>query len=338
MADQQSDPMKHFSFEHPVVMASGSIDEVAAWAQDAYGPMSVRRVSDVPSFSFRQKSLSVGAIEINQLSVRSTEVDIQAGAQENYYFAVPEANYIEITLGSKRYLLKPGTLFPVNLDRDFHLRFLESPVAVVIKVPRWRMDRFLGELFPSQYSDGLLQFESRTYALDHPSARLVLSFLRTLLGAFHDHPRLAGNLLIRQTWEHQLLLILCAGLESNYQGLVERVGGEKPTPPVITRAEAYIREHLTVDFSLDDLVCASRVGRSAFLQAFRVHKGASPMALTNMLRLEKARQYLFNPAFDDLSIAQIAETVCYGDPAYFARRYRLKYKETPSETRRRKKD
>jgi AraC-like DNA-binding protein len=324
--------MRPLTFKLPVDMTAQSVDEVAAWAKKAYGPMSVEKISKDPLFSFEHQSLPLGDIEINQLRVHSRQVEVHAQEQDHYYFAVGNAKCLEIRQGSKKHVLTPGGLFPLNCDVKFDLRFLESPVVGVLKVPKGRFDRFFQETVPGWTGNEPLRFDSSVYAVDHPSSQLVLSYLRALLNATRTQPCLLQRPIFQEFWEQQLMLLLWGALKNSHQALIDGRDGACP-PWVIRRAEDYIRSHLFEEFTLEDLVKDQRVGRSTLLQAFKNHKGCGPITFTNALRLEAARKLLLKPSFDDLTVAEIAYRVGYRDPGYFARRYRGKFKETPSGTR-----
>jgi AraC-like DNA-binding protein len=203
----------------------------------------------------------------------------------------------------------------------------------VLKVPRKRFDRFLQETVPGWTGNEPLRFDSSVYAVDHPSSHLVLSYLQTLLHATRTEPCLLQSQIFREFWEDQLLLLLWGSLKNSHQELLDGRNGAPSAPRVIRRAEAYIRSHLFEEFSLEDLVKDQKVGRSTLFKAFRNHKGCGPIAFTNALKLETARKLLLKPSFDDLTVAEIAYRVGYRDPGYFSRRYRGKFEENPSDTR-----
>jgi transcriptional regulator GlxA family with amidase domain len=66
---------------------------------------------------------------------------------------------------------------------------------------------------------------------------------------------------------------------------------------------------------------------------FRCHTGISPIQFQKQLRLAKARA-LFQGSF--LSIKEVVAAVGPGDMSHFVRDYKLKYGETPSQTKARR--
>jgi len=110
----------------------------------------------------------------------------------------------------------------------------------------------------------------------------------------------------------------------------ERAGRSTGREP-IARAQDLLRAHLSAPVNVPDL--AARVGFSAshFSARFKAATGFSVLEYVKRLRMARARQLLIT---SELSVAEIAATVGYGDPFYFSRQFREVSGQSPREFRR----
>jgi len=110
---------------------------------------------------------------------------------------------------------------------------------------------------------------------------------------------------------------------------------EPGTPPlapaVLNRVLEAMRADLACDSPLSDLAVVAGLSPTHFCRAFRASTGKPPHKYLLGLRLERAADLL---ATTRLSIGEIAASVGYDDPGYFARMFRRDLGLTPSVYRR----
>jgi AraC family transcriptional regulator len=102
-------------------------------------------------------------------------------------------------------------------------------------------------------------------------------------------------------------------------------------PAVLSHVLEAMRADLVGDSPLSDLAIAAGLSPTHFCRAFRASTGKPPHKYLSALRLERAADLL---ATTRLSIADIAASVGYDDPGYFARMFRRGVGLTPSVYRR----
>ncbi len=105
----------------------------------------------------------------------------------------------------------------------------------------------------------------------------------------------------------------------------------KPDESFVNRVRAAIEEHMADnDFTVEQLCRKVYMSHSQLHRKLDALTGISPNKFIRMIRLQKARQMMKDPA---KSIASVAYECGYNDPGYFARVFKQEYGETPQEWR-----
>lgn len=115
--------------------------------------------------------------------------------------------------------------------------------------------------------------------------------------------------------------------EQEYTELKEEPGEEKS----ISRILKFLDEHLGEELSLGRLSREMNLNSAYISQLFKKETGEGFHAYLSKRRVEMARGYLVKT---DLSVAEIAERVGYGDYRVFNRTFKAVLGETPSQYRR----
>lgn len=96
-----------------------------------------------------------------------------------------------------------------------------------------------------------------------------------------------------------------------------------------------VREAVEQNLS-DPSFTVEKLSRLIFMSHSQLHRkldaltGCSPNRFTRMIRLERAKALLHDPAY---SIASVAMECGYDDPGYFARVFKQEYQVTPQQWR-----
>ena len=88
----------------------------------------------------------------------------------------------------------------------------------------------------------------------------------------------------------------------------------------------YIEENFCHDIRLDDLLRLAPCSKSSFFQKFYSMTGCSPIHYIENRKLEHAALLLISTK---MTISEIASAVGFGDPLYFSKRFKHKYKAPP---------
>lgn len=99
---------------------------------------------------------------------------------------------------------------------------------------------------------------------------------------------------------------------------------------LIQKAIKCVEEHLTDDFTVEDLSQAMGMTRGHLYKKFMAITGKGPADFIRTIRLKRACQLLSG---SDLQIAEIAYAVGYSSPKIFSRNFKAEYGMTPGEYR-----
>ena len=113
-----------------------------------------------------------------------------------------------------------------------------------------------------------------------------------------------------------------------------RLADEAPhavAPWMVRRAEDYMAAHAADPITLSDLVAACGCSRSALFHAFKSSRGYSPMQFLASRRLALVHKRLIREP--DATATEIALDCGFGNHGRFAKAYRSRFGELPSETR-----
>ncbi len=84
------------------------------------------------------------------------------------------------------------------------------------------------------------------------------------------------------------------------------------------------------DLRIEDMVASSGLGRTTFYNRLKTLVQMSPIEFVSDFRMKKAKMYIEKT---NSTIAEIAYQTGFSDPVYFARLFKSKYNETPSQCR-----
>ena len=118
-------------------------------------------------------------------------------------------------------------------------------------------------------------------------------------------------------------------------------GGNAETgivPWYVKRVEEYIDLHADKPLRIEDMASVAGVSERTLHNGFRRWRGASPKACLKAVRLDRARTELLGLSAKNRSVSDIARACGFRHMGNFARDYRERFGEKPSETRRFKTD
>ncbi len=114
------------------------------------------------------------------------------------------------------------------------------------------------------------------------------------------------------------------------RGLAERSSASMKTDRIVR----YISEHYSERITLKDLCNYCSLSSAQLIRVCKIIFGMTPMKYVADFRLAKGKEHLYyNP---DLTIAEISDKLGFSNQHYFAKLFKEKFGETPSDYRRRK--
>jgi AraC-like DNA-binding protein len=165
-----------------------------------------------------------------------------------------------------------------------------------------------------------------------PEAPLLRGLVTMLFQELDQVDSTPSPLLVSEL-EQAISVALVCGYEHNFSHLLER-NPAQTAPWQTRRVEEYIAANWDQPLSIEALAVVANASVRSLFNAFRVHRGYTPMNFVKKLRLGHMREMLRKPD-SQTTITEAAFNCGFGNLGHFARDYRRAFGEAPSETLRR---
>jgi AraC-like DNA-binding protein len=218
-------------------------------------------------------------------------------------------------------VLSPGGAV-LQFGPDFeHLSMAFRPAALMGKLSAIVGDLHLGPL----------RFDPAVNA-NNPQSQTLKRLVGFVNAEFESSSSLMPPILLSELLQSMMTSFLMANA-NNYSG---HLHGEPlaAAPWQVRRAEQFIEANWNQPITIEALVAATDVSARSLYYSFKAGRGYSPMDFVKRVRLGRARQKLSRPDAET-SVTAVAFECGFGNPGHFAKDYRDRFGERPSETLRR---
>jgi AraC-like DNA-binding protein len=308
-----------------IVEAEG-LENVHDWFTRMYCPHTLVPAQAHVPLAVRHETLKIHSCTLNAVQY-SQDVVIQAEGLHDFVlmeFALDESFVVE--QGNARTRVPPGHLYIVDPDKPLWQEFGAHFCQLNLRIPVQTFQDYLNGQRATTCTERI-HFERSVWpiaALGDYFSLFLDSVSRSRMTS-PQSPRVAA-----QT-EKLLLCLILDALQSNYTSALR--GGLMPVMPGhLKRAEAWIEQNYAHQFSPEDLASAAGVSMRTLFATFRAYRGMSPMTYVRGVRLDKARYMLLNPVESRRGVTDIALSCGLSHLSRFARDYRERFGQLPSET------
>jgi AraC-like DNA-binding protein len=175
---------------------------------------------------------------------------------------------------------------------------------------------------------GPLRFDPAVIA-SAPQAKRLERLLRFVAAEFDASPSPMPPIMQSELQQAMMTSFLLANA-NNYSRLL--LGEpEAAAPWQVRRAEQFIEANWDQPITIEALAAATNVSARSLFSSFKAGRGYSPMDFVKRVRLDRARRKLSRPDAET-SVTAVAFECGFGNPGHFARDYRDRFGERPSET------
>lgn len=226
--------------------------------------------------------------------------------------------------------LHAGEVAVINPTEPFTIRTSDNCGQIVIKME----SRLLAETAFRRFGisrETPLRFLDAGAALKPPSVPAVIDLLCREAGRTDGHdcgPR------TEQSLAELLAVTLIENLPHNFSqtiaGDTKSAGGVAPW--YVRRVEEYIELHADQPLTIRDMTEVSGVSERTLFNGFRTWRELSPKAYLKSVRLDRVRTELLGRAAKSQNVAEIASACGFRHLGNFARDYRTRFGERPSDT------
>jgi AraC-like DNA-binding protein len=130
--------------------------------------------------------------------------------------------------------------------------------------------------------------------------------------------------------EQLLLIYFLLANRHNYSELIEQAATQM-SPRQVTQVEDFIAASWNQPITMEALVAVTGASARTIFKTFRQSRGYSPMAFLKQVRLDHARRMLLK-SDSKTSVTAVALACGFHNLGHFARDYRARFGELPSET------
>ncbi len=275
-------------------------------------------------------SVNLGGVTLNYMRY-GIDIRINPGEMKNFYLLqIPVVGTARIHSGSHAVdastmvatLLSPT--LPVEMD------WSSDCEKFLVQIDRGRLERAVESLLGRRIIHPL-EFD---VAFDRSGTRERIVRLVDLIREDIDFGEGAmSRSLAGSSMSEALIAALLGCQRHSYSAALEA-----PVPTIaprhVKRAEEYMREHIAVSVSLADLADVSGVSVRALQDGFRRFRDTTPLEKLRSMRMEAARADLLAAKPSD-SVTSIAMRWGFSHLSRFSVGYRVRYRESPSDTLRR---
>ena len=218
-----------------------------------------------------------------------------------------------VTLGSGIYDFRPGQTLVTSVDLPV-VTYVTRASAAEPYLGLWlKLDaRVIGQVAATMdFASPLTANSSLGMSIVTPDAglrRALIQLLRLL-----REPRLVP--LVGPLVQQEIAVRLLAG---EHGPTLRRLVTAGSPSQQIARVIAWLKQHFTKNFPIDDLAEQAHMSPSTFRQHFREVAGMSPLQYLKQLRLQDARQLMLN---EDIDAGSAAVRVGYESASQFSREY-----------------
>lgn len=218
-----------------------------------------------------------------------------------------------VTLGSEIYDFRPGQSLVTPTDLPVVTYVTRASVAEPYLGLWLKLDaRAIGQLAATMdFATPLTTSSSLGMSIVTPDAGLRRALIQ-LLRLFRE-PQLVP--LVAPLVQQEIIVRLLTG--EHGPALRRLVTAGSPSQQ-IARVIAWLKQHFTKNFPIDDLATQAHMSPSTFRQHFREVAGMSPLQYLKQLRLQDARQLMLN---EDIDAGSAAMRVGYESASQFSREY-----------------
>ena len=282
--------------------------------------------------SFRHCALDIGQLSINALQYGAA-IRIGVRPEENIFLLL-------ILLGGTGTVKQNGYVTQLNQHKAYvfnHkvpavLELSPDQINFTVKIP---MSAFQDLLERESGRALLSELEFHTYVQDERiNSNGVRNLIKFLCDEVDNGNQKFDSEMIEKYYEQIILGLILTDLPHNYNEFMG-LGTLEPAPEYIRRVEKYIADYYATPIQLSEMAECASISVRALQNGFRRFRNTTPMEYLRDYRLNMSRQKLESDRDADLNITQIASSCGFSHLSKFAKCYRQRFGETPSETRKR---
>jgi AraC-like DNA-binding protein len=311
-------------------MPAKTFDEFAAVC---CGHVHMDQLTDPDSFSLSRRLGRIGAVTVSEIAVGS-ELSVDAGeACGTYRIVMPRSGRIEGAYRGLSFAGGPGitTVFPPQ--GRCTARWAAGSKFVSFKIDRCAVDDALSDALGRQVlsQPDFMPVMPSNAATTHTWVNMVALFRDQV---FRPDSLLSQPLVGLPFVDSLVRGFLLAADHAHREALSKDI--RLVAPRAIRLAIEIIEEEAHLPLTLSSIATRSHISVRTLQQGFQRHLDTSPMAYLREVRLRRAHQALLRSDPSTVTVASVAYRWGFTNLGRFAAAHSARYRETPTETLRRR--
>jgi AraC-like DNA-binding protein len=312
------------------VVATTSLDEARDAVTDVYLPHALRAPASLRMQlnAARQKRFTLGFLTYG------AQAELRMPATETTYhvnLTTSGRTFAERGDGTRAVTEARRSGVVLLPDQVNTVRWTDDAEQLILKIPRTRLEAHLADLVGHPI-DGPVDFEFG-FSTASPRGRSLLSSVEFLARELDRDGGIAETPLAREQLEAFVMTQVLLAVRNSYTDLLEGyVARSRPTR--LQAVLAYMETHAERPLTPGELARVGCMSVRALHAAFRDELGVSPMAHLRRIRLDRVHADLLRGA-EPQRIGDVAMRWGFFHPSRFARQYKERFGELPSDTGRR---
>lgn len=311
---------------------SANLDEVRDYVGRLYCPHRLDRTRDTRDIRFQTHTARLGDLVLNCMDYGSENgvITAETSVVDGHYLAqISLSGSCSILQGREWIDVPPGHIYVADPRRRLLERMSADYAHLMLCIPQAAMQAELARQIGYHPSEPVV-FTANAFELRRAAGlqRMIGAICEDLETAERDFARAHASAHI----ERALVSLVLASIPHQYSEAIGRPVSSA-MPYYVRRATAYILEHARNPICMEDIVAASGVSARSLYAGFRRYHNSAPMEFLKSYRLDLVRSELIQAARIGLSVTDVALSCGFNHLSKFARDYRLRFGEPPSQTR-----
>ncbi|UQS23757.1 AraC family transcriptional regulator [Amycolatopsis thermalba] len=323
-------PLKRFEYYH-TTRVDESRDKTARMMRSHRLVPLDRRAS---GFEARHHVAPVGKASLHYVSYGRDDTHVIPGPLETFYvLMIPHNGRCVVNTGHRSRVITPGTAALISPDDELDMVWERGCGQLMVKLPT---DVVIGRLESLLHRSIAAPPRFEPFVdLRSGGGRQLWNLVQGITDGLNvDDPLLAHHGMLL-TVEQMLTTTVLYTQHHSYSDELTRVETSMASH-VVRKVADFVEEISVLPSTTAELAVVAGVSERSLQRAFRAELGVSPMRYVSEVRLRRVHEELLRAdQAQNVTVTQIAARVGVSNFGRFARAYRERYGELPSETKRR---
>lgn len=336
----QVDPTMEFNGRHlqqcPIfssqnlVFQHQDLGETCKSVGQIFKPHLLKIVQQQNDFHSSMHHLKAGRLSISRLEY-SADVYIEPDHLEKFYLIqIPTQGYAEIEMNQQKFISYPQVASLISPEQSLKMRWHANSPQLILKIDKDDLLQHCRQHLPDAQQHPPI-FEPKL-DLSTQGGAYFFQLMRTLMDALacEQHP-LHHPMAFKQ-FESSLFNALIYGQANSLLHQIDQYREKAISPYFVKRTEAYMRENLHANLTIEQLAEQAGVSVRTLFTGFKSFLNTTPMSYLKELRFEQAHMELLQN--EHVSVTDVAFKWGFSHLGRFSQEYKRRYGELPSCTRR----